>query len=93
MPNLSRRKRRPKDLDPLSEHFESLEEASKFWDTHDSADYEEFMRDVEVNVDIRRWTYLVPVDSSLYRRIQSIARKKGISTEALVNKWIQEKAS
>jgi hypothetical protein len=51
------------------------------------------MRDVEVNVDIRRRTYLVPVDSSLYRRIQSMARKKGISTEALVNRWIQEKAS
>ena len=89
----TRKTKRAKPPDPLPEHFESLEEAGKFWDTHDSADYEEFMRDIEVKVDIRRRTYLVPVDSILYRRIQSIARKKGISTEALVNKWIQEKAS
>lgn len=89
----SRKTKRAKPRDPLPEHFESLEEAGKFWDTHDSADYEQFMRDVEFDVDIKKRTYLVPVDSSLYRRIQSIARKKGISTEALVNRWIEEKAS
>jgi glycosyltransferase involved in cell wall biosynthesis len=37
---------------PLPEHFDSLEQAAEFWDTHDSADYEEFMSDVEFEVDI-----------------------------------------
>jgi hypothetical protein len=46
----SRKTKRAKPRDPLPEHFESPEEAGKFWDTHDSGDYEEFMRDVEFNV-------------------------------------------
>jgi hypothetical protein len=34
--------------DPLPEEFGSLEEAGEFWDTHDSTDYEEYMKDVRV---------------------------------------------
>lgn len=30
--------------DPLPEHFNSLEEAAEFWDTHDSADYDEYFK-------------------------------------------------
>jgi glycosyltransferase involved in cell wall biosynthesis len=30
----------------LPEHFNSIEEAAEFWDTHDSADYEDYMKDV-----------------------------------------------
>jgi glycosyltransferase involved in cell wall biosynthesis len=31
---------------PVPEHFGSVEEAAEFWDTHDSADYEDYMKDV-----------------------------------------------
>jgi len=82
-----------KQRNPLPEHFGSLEEAAEFWDTHDSADYEAYMKDVECEVDLRRRRYLVSLDSDLYRKVSSIARAKGISAETLVNLWIQEKAS
>jgi hypothetical protein len=89
----SRHKAKLKTRDPLPKHFGSLEEAGLFWDTHDSADYEKDMVETECEVDIKRRTFLVPLDGDLYQRVRSIARKKGISTETLLNMWIQEKAS
>lgn len=79
-------------MDPLPEHFASLEEAAEFWDTHDSADYEEFMRDVECEVDIKTRQYLISLDADLFHKVKSIAQAKGISSETLVNLWVQEKA-
>ncbi len=82
-----------KRRDPLPEHFASLEEAAEFWDTHDSADYEEYMRDVACEVEIEYRRFLISLDSDLFRKVSSIARAKGVSSETLVNLWIQEKAS
>jgi hypothetical protein len=38
--------------DPLLENFRSLEEFWTFWDTHSTADYEDLMEDVQVEVKI-----------------------------------------
>jgi hypothetical protein len=78
---------------PLPEHFGSAEEAAEFWDTHDSSDYEEYMSDLDVTVNIKRRTYMVSLDSDLYRRLRDIAKARGVRTETLVNLWMQEKAS
>jgi hypothetical protein len=82
-----------KRSDTMPAHFQTPEEAGQFWDLHDSADYEKQMIVAECEIDIQRKTYLIPLDSDLYRKVQSIAREKGISTETLLNKWIMEKAS
>jgi hypothetical protein len=79
--------------EPLPERFGSVEEAGEFWDTHDSADYEEDMVDVDCDVNIKRRVYLVSLESDLYRRLRAIAKARGVKTETLVNLWIQEKAS
>jgi len=86
--NKTRKKR-----DPLPERFISIEEAAEFWDTHDSADYEEFMRDVDCKINIKRRTYLVLLESELYRKLRIIAKERGVKPETLVNLWLQEKAS
>ena len=93
MTNVKGKVKARKHRDPLPERFDSLEEAAEFWDTHDSADYEEYMRDVEFDIDIKRRTYLISLDGELYRKVENIARKKGVPTETLVNLWIEEKAS
>lgn len=82
-----------KRSDPIPAHFQSPEEAGQFWDSHDSADYEKNMVDVECEINIKRRTFLVPLDRDLYRKVQSIARERGVSAEALLNMWILEKAS
>jgi hypothetical protein len=82
-----------KKCDPLPERFTTIEEAAEFWDTHDSADYEEYMRDVECHVNIKRRTYMISLDSNLYRKLRVIAKERGVKPETLVNLWLQEKAS
>jgi len=93
MPSARSKTKTGKRRDPLPEHFASLEEAAEFWDTHDSADYEDHMRDVECEVEIKYHQFLISLDSDLFRKVSSIAQSKGISSETLVNLWIQEKAS
>jgi hypothetical protein len=93
MANAKGKKGAEKRRQPLPERFDSLEDAAEFWDAHDSAEYEDLMADVDFDVDIKRRTYLISLDGELYRRVQTIARKKGVAAETLVNSWIEEKAS
>lgn len=80
-----------KPVDPLPEEFASLEEAAEFWDTHDTTDYEEFMRDVEFEVDLKARTHLLPIEGSIYDEVRAIAKKKRIPADKLVSRWIKEK--
>jgi hypothetical protein len=82
-----------KRREPLPEHFAALEDAAEFWDAHDSAEYEDLMTDADFEVGIKKRTYLISLDGELYRKVQTIARKKGVAAETLVNRWIEEKAS
>lgn len=79
--------------DPLPEHFHSLEAAAEFWDTHDSGDYNEYFKDVEVEVDLKPRTHLVAIEGPLYDKVRAIAKKKRVATDKLVNRWLEEKAS
>jgi hypothetical protein len=80
-----------KPRDPLPEHFNSLEEAGEFWDTHDSGDYEEYFEDVDCRFDIKKRTHLISVDGALYDEVCAIAKKKRIPADKLVSRWIKEK--
>jgi hypothetical protein len=91
MANTKNRSKVKKQRDPLPEQFNTLEEAGEFWDTHDSADYEDYMRDIEYEGNIKYRTYLVALDGDLYHKVQAIAQEKGVPAETLVNQWVQEK--
>ncbi len=79
--------------DPLPEQFQSLEDAGEFWDTHSSADYEEYMREEHFDVDLKRHSTEVRVSDELMRAVRKIARHQGVATETLVNLWLQEKVA
>jgi hypothetical protein len=55
--------------EPLPEHFLSLEQAAEFWDKHDSADYEEYMRDVYCEVKIGQRIFISP-DEDLAQQVK-----------------------
>ena len=78
--------------DILPEEFDSISEAASFWESHDSADYEDMMEEVEFEVDIKRHTYLVPIAGFVLDRLRQKARSQGISTETYVNVLLQEHA-
>ncbi len=85
------RSKKTKRRDPLPAHFNSLEEAGEFWDTHDSGDYEEYFEDVECRFDIKKRTHLISMDGSLYNEVRALARKKRIPADKLVSRWVKEK--
>ena len=78
--------------DPIPENFPSYEKAAEFWDTHSFADYWDQTREVkDVKIDLVRRHFRI--DAKLARKIDRIARQRGISAETLVNLWLQERAS
>jgi len=77
--------------DTLPENFDSSEEFWDFWDTHSSADYEDSMEPVEFEIELSSTKTYLPISKALYPQIRLQARQQGISTETLVNLWLQEK--
>jgi predicted DNA binding CopG/RHH family protein len=80
-----------KRIDPLPEHFSSLEEAGEFWDTHDTTDYEEYMRPVHFEVDLKRSVHEVRIADEVLREVSKVARRQGLKTETLINLWLQQR--
>jgi hypothetical protein len=69
----------------------SYKEIGEFWDTHDLGKYWNRLRPVNFEVAIESETTYYPLDSSLSMTLRTIAKKRGISPEILLNLWVQEK--
>jgi len=78
-----------KDRDPIPEHFNSAEEAGEFWDTHSAADYWDEMEAVEMEFDIQKRVFMVPVDGQIYHRIKQQAEKEHRSVEQVVQALLE----
>lgn len=78
-------------VEPIPEHFASLEEAGEFWDTHDLGDYWELTEEVEFDVALQRERVLVAVEPALAQKVASMAHRRGVATETLINLWLSEK--
>ena len=80
------------ERDPLPEEFNSLAEAGEFWDTHSTADYEELMEDVSVEINLTgKPSRYYAVAQDIATQLQSVAEQQGVSTQTLINLWLQEK--
>ncbi|MEZ4736820.1 MAG: CopG family antitoxin [Caldilineaceae bacterium] len=80
------------ERDPIPQSFASLEEAGEFWDTHDSADYEDLMEEVAFEIDLSdKPAYHFAVAKDLAAALHDIAKQQGVSTQTLINLWLQEK--
>jgi hypothetical protein len=82
--------KKTKTRDPLPDSFDSISEAAAFWDNHDSADYEDIMKDVDFEVNINRRVFLVPVAETVFGAIRKKAKSQGLSSETMVNLLLQE---
>jgi predicted DNA binding CopG/RHH family protein len=80
-------KRRPKTSSVSKSS--SIAELSEFWDTHDLTDFK--TRPVKFAVNVRARKHYVAVDADLINRVRRVAAARGLSTQSLVNLWLQEK--
>ncbi len=69
----------------------SYEEIGEFWDSHDLSDYWDKTKPVDFDIDISSEVTYYPIEADLSERIASIAKRKGVSAEALLNLWLQER--
>ena len=67
--------RRRKQIDPIPEEFASYEEAAEFWDTHNTTDYPDAFRTVEVTSELRRRHYEIEIDADVIRKLRRQARR------------------
>ena len=71
--------------------FASLDEMVDFFDTHDLGDYLDQMPEAHFDVKLQRKTYLIAIEEEIIRRLAEIAKQERVPTEALVNKWLEER--
>lgn len=88
-------KARPKNLERRKSRipkFKSREQAARWFDTHDMADYQdefktvraEFSKNLSEGITIR-------LDAETLARVRSQASKKGIGPTTLIRMWIMER--
>ena len=70
---------------------QSYKEIGEFWDTHDLTDFWDQTQAVEFEIDLQSEMTYYRLDATLSNGIQSIARRRGVSPETLLNLWVQEK--
>ena len=73
-----------------TEHLNILE-ASDFWDEHSVLDFSDVKEVRDADLSIEREVYYCPLSRGLLNRLEERARTEGISTETLVNLYLQEK--
>lgn len=69
----------------------SYQEIGEYWDVHDAGELIEQAEPVEADVALHVERRYYPLDRQLSQRISRIAQGRGISTETLLNLWVQER--
>ncbi len=77
-------------VDPIPEDFSSYEEAAEFWDTHDTTDYPDAFRTVEVETDLGGRHYEVELEEEVVEKLQAQARQRGVTVSRLASDLLRQ---
>ena len=69
----------------------SYKEIGAFWDAHDLAGLWDKTEAASFAVDIQSEVTYYAIDKMLSDKIQSVAQKRGVTADTLINLWVQEK--
>jgi hypothetical protein len=69
----------------------SYEDIGAYWDIHDLSKIWHKTKKVKFDVQIESEVIYYPIEKSLSEKIQSIAKRQGISSDTLINLWVQQK--
>jgi CopG antitoxin of type II toxin-antitoxin system len=86
----SERRRCEKNKSSIS-RASSYAEIEEFWDKHDLSDFWNKTRKVKLEVFLEPEATYYPIEKDLSEKIQSEARKQGVSSDTLVNLWLEQK--
>ena len=72
---------------------ESYQAIGDYWDAHDLSEVWDKMEEANFQFELESDVFNYVVETSLSSKLHSIAQEKGVSTETLVNLWLQEKVN
>lgn len=70
---------------------QSYTDIGEFWDICDLADYWDQTEPAEFEVGVLSEMTYYALDRELSEEVRSLARKRGVSADTLLNLWVQEK--
>lgn len=71
----------------------TYQKIGEYWDTHDLGEIWDKTQPASFKVDIQSMFRYFPVELKISQKITEIAKKRGVSSETLVNLFLQEKVS
>jgi len=89
----SRVKARQRSVDTIPEEFAGYEEAAEFWDAHDTTDYPDAFRTVDVIVEFKGRRYEVEVDEDVAKALRVQAQEKGVPVSRLASDLLRQQLS
>src|SRR5438309_5021877 len=69
----------------------SYAEIGEFWNEHDLSDFWKKTKKVKFDVVLEPEATYYPVEKELSEKCKSVARKQGVSSDTLVNLWLDQK--
>ena len=72
----------------------SYKEEAEWWDAHDLGEIWDDLEDVDIVVDLKKpkeETLILRLQKELKRKLERLARSKGLSTSSLARMWLIEK--
>jgi hypothetical protein len=83
--------RKKKQIDSIPDEFATYEEAAEFWDTHDTTDYPDAFRTVEVQSELRKRHTEIEVDADIIKVLRAQARRKGVTPGHLASDILRQR--
>ena len=77
-------------FEPTPDNFESYDAAADFWDTHDTTDYADEFRTVEVNTELHARHFEVEIDEQVAKALQAQAKEKGVKISDLASSLLRQ---
>ncbi|HEU0022070.1 MAG TPA: CopG family antitoxin [Dehalococcoidia bacterium] len=72
--------------------FANYQEEAEFWDTHDTADFEDEFKPVRVRVAKNLSEGItIRLDPKTLQTLRTLAREKGIGPTVMIRMWIMER--
>jgi CopG antitoxin of type II toxin-antitoxin system len=71
----------------------SYVEIGEYWDRQDLSDHWDQTRSAEFDVDLRGSSIYFPLERSLADQLRAAAEAHGVSSETLLNLWVQERVT
>ena len=75
--------------EPIPKHFQTLDQAGRFWDTHDLSDYWNQTEDATISFQLKRRRHLVSITPTIARDLRAAAKSRGVSAETIANRWLR----